>query len=186
MYFETVAKNGPKIKEICESLGMHMNWDCYTPLITYFPSVIFTELPEDSEFDLFGVSYRDVLHTHRHTLENPIVDEMSASNPYTYNIVMNKETAEKKGIEDADIICVQSHWGDKVEGRVKLSLLIHPQVLGVVGLGGWAKGRPIAKGKGVNFNTLLRSDYKHMCPVVGSLEIVSRVKAHTVKRRTEK
>jgi anaerobic selenocysteine-containing dehydrogenase len=186
MYFETVAKNKPKVKEICEKLGMHMNWDCYTPLITYFPSVIFTELPEDSEYDLLGVSYRDVLHTHRHMLENPIVDEMSASNPYTYNIVMNQEMAEKKGIEDKDIICVESHWGDKVEGRVKLSLLIHPNVLGVVGLGGWAKGRPIAKGKGVNFNALLRSDYKHMCPVVGSLEIVSRVKAYTVKRRTEK
>ncbi len=186
MYFETVAKNKPKIKEICESLGMRMNWDYYTPLISYFPSVIFTELPPDSEYDLMGVSYRDVLHTHRHMLENPFVDEMSTTNPYTYNIVMNAETAKKKGIEDTDIICVESHWGDKVEGQVKTSLLIHPQVIGVVGLGGWAKGRPIAKGKGVNFNALLRADHKHMCPVVGSLEIVSRVKAYTVKRRREK
>jgi anaerobic selenocysteine-containing dehydrogenase len=147
--------------------------------------VIYTELPEDSEYDLLGVSYRDSLHTHRFFLENPLVDEMSASNPYTFNIVMNEETAEKKNIQDGDLICVENHWGDKVEGRVKLSRLIHPRALAVVGLGGWAKGRPIAKGKGVNFNSLLRADYKHMCPVVGSLEIVSRMKAYTVKRRTE-
>jgi anaerobic selenocysteine-containing dehydrogenase len=110
---------------------------------------------------------------------------MSASNPYTFNVVMNEETAKKKNIEDGDIICVENHWGDKVEGSVKLSRLIHPRVLAVVGLGGWAKGRPIAKGKGVSFNSLLRADHKHMCPVVGSLEIVSRMKAYTVKRRAE-
>lgn len=185
MFFETVARNKPKIKEIFERIGIHMNWDYYTPLISYFPSVIYTELPPDSEYDLLGVSYRDVLHTHRHFLENPLVDEMSASNPYTFNIVMNEETAERRDIRDGDIICVENHWGDKVEGRVKLSRLIHPGVLAVVGLGGWAKGRPIAKNKGVNFNSLLRADHKHMCPVVGSLEIVARMKAYTVKRRTE-
>jgi len=185
MFFETVARNKPKIKEIFESIGIHMNWDYYTPLISYFPSVVYTELPPNSEYDLLGVSYRDVLHTHRHFLENPLVDEMSASNPYTFNIVMSEDTAADKDIQDGDIICVENHWGDKVEGRVKLSRLIHPRVLAVVGLGGWAKGRPIAKNKGVNFNSLLRADYKHMCPVVGSLEIVARMKAYTVKRRTE-
>ena len=186
MYFETVPRNKPKVKEICEKIGIHFNWDYFTPLISYFPSVIYTELPEDSEYDLLGVSYRDPLHTHRFFLQNPIIDEMSADNPYTFNIVMNKDTAKKKGIEDGDVIGVESHWGDKVEGRVKLSLLVHPRVLAIVGLGGWAKGRPIAKNKGVNFNELLRADYKHMCPVVGSFEIVSRMKAYTIKGRADK
>ena len=148
MFFETVSRNKPKVKEIFEKVGMHMNWDYYTPLISYFPSIIYTELPEDSEYDLLGVSYRDPLHTHRFFAQNPFIDEMSAINPYTLNIVMNTETAQKKDVEDGDIICVESHWGDKVEGRVKLSRLIHPKVLGVVGLGGWAKGRPIARGAG--------------------------------------
>jgi anaerobic selenocysteine-containing dehydrogenase len=186
MYFETVPRNKPKVKEICEKIGIHFNWDYFTPLISYFPSVIYTELPEDSEYDLLGVSYRDPLHTHRFFLQNPIIDEMSADNPYTFNIVMNKDTAKQKGIEDGDVIGLESHWGDKVEGRVKLSVLVHPRVLAVVGLGGWAKGRPIARNKGVNFNELLRADYKHMCPVVGSFEIVSRMKAYTIKRRADK
>jgi molybdopterin-containing oxidoreductase family molybdopterin binding subunit len=185
MFFETVSRNKPKVKEIFEKVGVHMNWDYYTPLISYFPSIIYTELPEDSEYDLLGVSYRDPLHTHRFFAQNPFIDEMSAINPYTLNIVMNTVTAQNKDVEDGDIICVESHWGDKVEGRVKLSRLIHPKVLGVVGLGGWAKGRPIAKGKGVSFNSLLRADYNHMCPVVGSLEITSRLKAYTIKRRSE-
>jgi len=181
MYFETVARNKPKIREICERIGIHMDWDYYTPLISYFPSVVYTELPPDSEYDLVALSYRDVLHTHRFTLENPIIDEMSATNPYTYNIVMNEKTCERKGIREGDTICVENHWGDKVTGRVKLSQAIHPRAVAIVGLGGWAKGRPVAKGKGVNFNELLRADYKHMCPVVGSFEIVVRVKAYPVE-----
>jgi len=186
MYFETVARNKPQVKKICENIGINFNWDYYTPLISYFPSVIYEELPSDSEYDLIGVSYRDVLHTHRFFLENPLVDEMSASNPYTYNVVMHAGTAKEKGIEDGDWIAVESHWGDKVEGRVKTSQLVHPKVLAVVGLGGWAKGRPVAKNKGVNFNELLRADYKHMCPVVGSFEICSRIKAYKIKGRSEK
>jgi anaerobic selenocysteine-containing dehydrogenase len=186
MYFETVAQNKPKIKEIFEKIGINLDWDYFTPLISYFPSVIYTELPPDSEYDLLALSYRDVLHTHRFMAENPFIDEMSANNPYTYNIAMNTETGKKRGIQDGDVIAVESHWGDKLEGRVKLSQLIHPRVLAMVGLGGWAKGRPIAKGKGVNFNVLLRADHKHMCPVVGSLEIVSRVKAYKMKGRSEK
>lgn len=185
LYFETVPYNKIKAKPICEKIGLNFNWDYYSPLIQYFPSVTYTELPPDSEYELLGVSYRDVLQTHRHFLENPLVDEMSAGNPYTFNIVMSEEAAKKRGIEDGDIVGVENHHGNKVEGRVKLSKLVHPRIVAIVGLGGWAKGRPIAKGKGINFNELLRADYKHMCPVVGSLEIVPRLKAYKIKGRAE-
>lgn len=180
MYFETVARNKPKIKEICEKIGMNFNWDYYTPLISYFPSVVYTELPADSKYDLFGVSYRDPLHTHRFAAQNPMVDEMSSSNPYTYNIVMNRKTAEEKGIFDGDTVCLENQWGERVEGRTKLSFLIHEKGVAVVGLGGWAKGRPVARNKGVNFNQLLKADYRHMCPVVGSFEIIPRLIAYKV------
>jgi len=61
---------------------------------------------------------------------------------------------------------------------VKLAEAIHPQVIGMVGLGGWARGRPIARGKGVNYNQLLSIDAKHICPIVGAVEESVRVKAY--------
>jgi anaerobic selenocysteine-containing dehydrogenase len=103
---------------------------------------------------------------------------MSSVDPYTYNIVMNMETAKKKGIKDGDTIYVEAPWGYKVPGRVKLVQAIHPQVMAIVRLGGWAKGRPIARGKGINFNALLKGDHKHICPIVGSIEESCRVKAY--------
>lgn len=77
---------------------------------------------------------------------NPLVDEASRSNPYSYNIVMHAVTAKKRGIRDGDLIVVENPWGDRVSGNVKLSELIHERVLGIVGLGTWNRGGSLNRG----------------------------------------
>ncbi|MFH1125351.1 MAG: molybdopterin-dependent oxidoreductase [Pseudomonadota bacterium] len=179
LYFEFLEVDRARIPAIAEKLGIHAEWEQYSPLITYFPSVIYTEVNEDSEYDLIAFSYRDILHTGSNSYENPLIDEMSRYNPFTYNIVMNVETARKKGIKDGDLVCVENVKGLAMTGRVKLMRGIHPKVIGSVGGGGgWAKARPIAKGKGVMFNNLLILDQKHLCPITASIETAVRVKIY--------
>ena len=74
-----------------------------------------------------------------------------------------------------DVIDVET---DKVIGKVKLTQLIHPRVVAVTGLGSWARGTPLARGKGVNPNQLLRIDQDYTCPITGTLEITARAKAY--------
>jgi anaerobic selenocysteine-containing dehydrogenase len=180
MYFESHEKDRPEIQKRAESIGFHMNWDHYTALTSYFPSIIYTELPPDSEYDLLTISPHDSLMTGRFTTDNPYQNELATNNPFTYSIAMNAETARKKGIQDGDTICLENRYGDKETGRVKLTQLIHPQVVAAVGLGGWAKGRTVGRSKGINYNGLLRMDQYHMCPVSGSAEPTARVKAYKV------
>jgi len=52
----------------------------------------------------------------------------------------------------------------------------------MTGLGSWARGRPLAKGKGANPNQLLRLDQNYVCPITGTLEITARVKVSGVER----
>ena len=78
------------------------------------------------------------------------------------------------------MVCLENFRGNKATGRVKLSRLIHQQAVAVVGLGGWAKGRPVALGKGTNFNELLVADHKHIDPLCGAFEICVKVKAYKV------
>ncbi|MFC1900052.1 molybdopterin-dependent oxidoreductase [Chloroflexota bacterium] len=181
VYYEIHEHDREPVKERAESIGIHMDWDQYTALLSYFPAALYTDVGPDSEFDLVGISTRDVLHTQRFMAENPVIDEMSQSNPYTYNIVMHQETAKEKGIEDGDTICLENFKGNKITGRVKLSKFVHKQAVSVVGMGGWAKGRPIAKGKGVNFNVLLPADQKHIDPLCGAFEITVKLKAYKVE-----
>jgi anaerobic selenocysteine-containing dehydrogenase len=178
MYYEAIEEDKEESRQKAESIGFKLNWDYFTAMTSYFPSIIYTELPPDSEYDLVIVSQRDSLMTYRFTADNPYINAMAERNPYTYNIAMNAETAKKKGIKDGDTICLEDRWGDKQVGQVKLSQLVHPQVVAAVGLGSWAKGRPIAKGKGINPNAFLKQDQHHFCPLSGAAEPAARVKAY--------
>jgi len=183
VYYEINLRDKEEVRKRAEKIGMHMEWEQYTPLLSYFQAVMYKDVPPDSEYDLVAVSPRDVLHTHRFSAENPWLNEMSENNPYTYNIVMNAETAKDKGIDEGDIVSLENFRGDKIVGPCKLSKLIHRRVVAVVGLGGWAKGRPIARGKGMNFNELLPADCRHMDPICGAFEINVMVKATKVGGR---
>lgn len=179
IYFEFLQSDRATLIPMAEKLGAKADWEQYFPLISYFPSVVYTEVEEDSEYDFIAFSYRDILHAGSATYNNPILCEMSETSPFTFNIVMNHETAKKKGIKDGDLICVENTKGLAMTGRVKLMKAIHPQVLGSVGGGGgWARGRPIAKGRGVMFNNLLILDQQHICPITASIETAVRVKVY--------
>jgi molybdopterin-containing oxidoreductase family molybdopterin binding subunit len=178
VYLEGLEADREEIRKKGEQVGLHLDWNQYTPLVTYFPSVVNTELPPDSEYDLLLISQRDSLMSQRFTARNPQINAMALTNPFTYNITMNEETGKKKGLKDGDTICLENHWGDKVTGNVKLTELIHPKVVAAVGLGSWAKGTPISRGKGVNPNALIRQDQHHFCIISGSVEPVVRIKAY--------
>lgn len=176
IYYEFLERDKEVIRRVGETIGIHLNWEYFTPLASYFPSVIYEEAGSNSEFDLIAISHRDILHTHRFSADNPWIDEMSFTNPYTYNIVINIETAKKRKLKEGDTIIVENQMGAKVTGKIKLAHAIHPKVIAMVTLGGWAKGRPIAKGKGINFNQLLIGNQNYVCPITGVVEGAVKVK----------
>jgi len=180
MFFEEVEATRYEIKKRGEKIGFHLNWDAFTGLTSYFPSILYTELPPDSEYDLLVVSQRDPLMCQRFSADNAFLNEAATINPYTHNVTMNAATAKGKGIKEGDSICLENHWGDKVTGRVRLSQLIHPGVLAAVGLGSWARGKTISRGKGINPNALTRHDQLHFCAVSGAAEPTARVKAYKI------
>jgi anaerobic selenocysteine-containing dehydrogenase len=102
---------------IAEKLGIRMDWNQYTPLLTYFPSVLYEEEKTHPDHDLIAFTYRDTLHSATATFENPLLDEMSRNNPFTYNICIHPETAGKKGIKDGDMIVAENIRGNSMTGR---------------------------------------------------------------------
>ena len=62
-------------------------------------------------FDLQAVSYQVPWHTASQTCENPWLDEVSQSEPYSYFICLNPRTAAARGIADGDPIWVESTAG---------------------------------------------------------------------------
>jgi molybdopterin-containing oxidoreductase family molybdopterin binding subunit len=181
IYLEYLVEIGEKIKVINGETGLDFKLDQYIPLISWTPSSI--HRINDPNYDLYCFSYRDILHTGSSTMEQPWIDEASQMNPYTYFITMHRSTAEKKGFKDGDAIEVESYSGRKARGRLKLMEGQHPQVVGIAACSGhWAKGQPIAKGKGTNFDILLELDQDHLDPICTTIETCARTKVRRLER----
>jgi len=176
IYLHDLALYGPKIKELAEGVGLHYDWEQYTGLVSWFPT---PPQKAPSEYDLYCYSYRDTLHTGSGTQENPYLDEASGMNSFTYNIVINTETAKKKGLKDGDVIWIESDYGRKTKGPIKITEGVHPQCIGIAATAGhWVKGQPIAYNKGVSYNKILQLDLKHSDPVSMTIETATKVKIY--------
>lgn len=180
IYLEYLVDVGEKVRELTSEAGIDIDLDQYTPLISWYPCSI--HKVKDDSFDLYCLSYRDILHTGSHTMQQPWLDEASQMNPYTYNITMNVDTAKQKGIDDADTIEIESYNGSKVQGIVKLMQGHHPSTVGIAACSGhWCRGMPVAHGKGVNFDTLMQNDLLHVDPISLNIETAVKVKIRKVK-----
>ena len=74
-------------------------------------------------------------------------------------------------MKDRDAVEVKTATGRKVKGTLKLLEGQHPQTVGIAACSGhWAKGMPIARGKGSNFDNLLEIDMKHCDNVSMNIE----------------
>jgi len=99
--------------------------------------------------------------------------------PYTYYVSINTRTAQEKGLQDLDEVYVESVYGHRVKGRIKLREGQHPQTLAIACTAGhWAKGQPIARGKGTHFNALMEAKFAECDPVTLNLETCVRVKIY--------
>ncbi|MBI4296800.1 MAG: molybdopterin-dependent oxidoreductase [Chloroflexi bacterium] len=178
IYLEYMVEMREKAEKIMKELGMDYDFTQFTPFISWTPCWVHTD---NQEYDLYCFSYRDTLHTGSSTMEQPWLDEASRMNPYTYTITMNTDAARTRGLKDGDIIEVESVSGRKVRGQLKLMEGQHPQTMGIAACSGhWAKGLPIAKDKGTNFDQLLELDLQHVDPVTWGIETSVRVKVRKV------
>jgi len=181
IYLEYMVDEGEKTREIAKEIGFEIDTSQHVPLISWFPCS--THLEKDPQYDLYCFSYRDIVHTGSSTMEQPWLDEASRMNPYTYNITMNADTAKKKGLKEGDTIEIANVYGRKVKGPLKLMEGQHPQTIGIVACTGhWAKGQPIARGKGTNFDTLLEFDHKHIDPYSHNIETAVKVKVRKLEQ----
>ena len=175
LYWEFVLGMGEKVREIAEPRGINLDWGQFTALPTYTPCH-----PDDgksAEYDLYAITYRDILHSGSATHQHPEIDQMAMMNPYSHYIIVNEDVGKVKGLKDGQMVYVESDAGRRVKGRVKLMQGIHPKIIAFAATSGhWSKHMPIAFGKGVHFNNLLEIDKDHIDSVSLSVEASIRVK----------
>jgi anaerobic selenocysteine-containing dehydrogenase len=175
IYWEFMLDLKAKTRKIADDLGLTVDWNRYIPLPDWFP--IPPHLVKDPQYDLYCFSWAGTTHQNTSTQEQPWLDEASKMDPYMYFINMNADTARQKGLKAGDKVEIESSRGNKIIGVLQVRKGQHPQTLTVMGCSGhWAKGQPIARGKGVNFNSLIELHWEESDPVTFSIEPCVKVK----------
>jgi len=153
VYLEHLLQTGKEVEKIINQLGIEWDLKPYTPLLEYFPC--HATVSNEDGFDLQIVNFKVPFITFSVTTENLWINEISEANPYTYNVMINKKTAEKKNLKDQDHVKITSRFSSG-EGYIKTTELIHPECLGIPStLGHWANAYSISKYKGTGFNNFL-------------------------------
>jgi anaerobic selenocysteine-containing dehydrogenase len=177
LYHEWVPRFGEQIRQIAQERGVgDIDASGFLPLPDWRPCHAFQPQPG---YDLQAICYQAPWHTFPQASENPWLEELCRSEPYSYFICMNSRTASDKGIGDGDPIWLESTAGARLKGRARLTEAIHPHVVAIAGNGGhWAGGMPLARDRGILFNSLLPFDLKHIDLVSLTIDCDARVKAY--------
>jgi anaerobic selenocysteine-containing dehydrogenase len=177
LYHEWAPRLGEQIRQIAEEMGIgDIDTSGFLPLPDWRPCRAFQPQPG---YDLQVIHHQAPWHTLSQACENPWLEEVCRSEPYSYFVCLNSRTASDRGISDGDPIWLESPEGRRLRGRARLTEAIHPQVVAIAGNGGhWAQGMPLARDRGVFFNSLLTFDLKHIDLVSLTIDCDARVKVY--------
>ena len=158
IYYENILAAGPKVREVTDRMGLK-DWDTsdYVALSDW-KACTSTSHNHSDGFDLKAVYFKITTHYASWSAQNPWLAELGECNPYSQKILIHTKAAASRGIKDRETICVESPVG-KVTGQAKVTECIHPEVIGIAAhFGSFAKGKPVAYGKGASFNRLVPFD----------------------------
>jgi thiosulfate reductase / polysulfide reductase chain A len=115
------------------------------PLPVYVPR----DWQPSPEFPLYLINWQEASHTHSRTQNNEWLLELKPFAPF----ILHPDTVARHGIADGEEIIVESPHG-QVQGRVKPSKRMHPEVIGLQhGFGHTAMGSR-ARGRGCSDSVL--------------------------------
>jgi len=176
IYLEHFLDRGRELKNVLDKLGLEWDLSDYKPLSEFMPCPSYNAL-QDGDYDLIAVHYKFPYVYGSYGNENPWIDEI-CERTNAYNILLNESVGKAKGIRDGDTVWLESPVR-KVKATVKLTQCIHPEAVGIGGhFGHWSAGMPVARGKGINFNSLLPTDIDHIDMISSALDHCVQVKVY--------
>jgi anaerobic selenocysteine-containing dehydrogenase len=158
---------------------MEYIFDLYRPIPHWVES---SELRAPAEgYDLWAINWKTpyIGNDAGNLTGNPWLAEIYSKDPWESVILLNPATASKKRLKDGQIVVVESRYG-KIEGRLRVSELFHPDAVGIGGSYGLGtcQSNPLNR-VGPNFNALLSIDPKTFDGVSAGQDTAPAVKVYT-------
>jgi len=172
---ENLAKHNVSFPMIDD---MEYVFDLYRPIPHWVESSEFRG--PDRGYDLWAINWKTpyIANDAGNLTGNPWLAEIYAKDPWESVILLNPATAARKKLKDGEIVVVESRYG-RIEGRLRISELFHPDAVGVGGSYGLGtcQSNPLNR-LGPNFNALLSIDPITFDAVSGGQDTAPAVKVY--------
>ncbi|MCX8022559.1 MAG: molybdopterin-dependent oxidoreductase [Syntrophorhabdaceae bacterium] len=166
MYFMELKRVGDRLRTnlLEHNISFPMIEDMDYVLNLYRPIPHWVESSEfrgpEEGYDLWAINWKTPYFAcdSSNLTGNPWLAEVYTKDPWESVILINPATALRKGLKDGQMVVVESRYG-RIEGRLKVSELFHPDAVGIgggYGLG-TCQSNPLNR-MGPNFNALLSID----------------------------
>jgi molybdopterin-containing oxidoreductase family molybdopterin binding subunit len=175
LYYEHFLGAGEKLRKLLQEMELERDWETedYQPLPDWKPCPAY--LAPGPDYDLFAVNYKLPTHTFSRTVENPWLREFNLQED-AFALLLHEEKGREKGLKEGDVVWVESQYGFRVKGRVKLTKGVHREVVAIAGGFGRRVAEPGAQGVGVDFNWLLPHRLDRMDTLCGAMDACVRVR----------
>lgn len=141
IYYEYILDAGKKVERLTHDMGVDWDVSRYKALPDWVPGPGYRTVKPG--FDLYAVTFKWPFMTGSFSSFNPWLAELREHYPYAGVVLLNRKTAEQKGIRDGDVIELENASGSKVESVAKLTECIHPECVGLDhSAGNWASILP--------------------------------------------
>lgn len=185
-YFEHLFRTGNTLRHNLERQGITIPgqdmadvWNHYRPIPRWTGRPDETAAPQ---YDLVAMNWATPQFRMNcgDQTGNPLLNEVvDRTDPYQFAVLINRETARQKGLNDGDRVVVEAYWGGKAEGLLRVTDLIHPDAVGIPAIHGFRSmhRNPITR-RGPHFNSLLSSAEGTFDPVHGGIDRSPRVRVY--------
>ncbi len=189
IYFNRLKASGDKMRENLKNSNVKLpNWENQEDYFRVYEPIPYwiagPELTAPADYDMWVCNWKTpfMVFGTGDTQQNAWLAELREADPYEMFVWMNDETAREKGLQDEDLIWIESRWG-RTKGMVKLTGLIHPEVVGVPACYGSSTMMmsPDSK-KGTYYNILVTGKEDiGLDPISGSVTVSPKVKVYKAK-----
>jgi anaerobic selenocysteine-containing dehydrogenase len=185
IYYQRMVQNGEKMMQQYKEYNVKIpNWDLEHAYSHYSGMPVWQE--KDANFETtaeypykviqwkihYGTTLVGNLYNNAYMQE--VIDNF---NPNIKCIQVPVAIANELGLKEGDTIRVEARYAGSVEGKVHITKLLHPKVIGIPGkFGSRTKYMMPLENTGVSFNRLLTDDERYLNPVSLAMEASPQVR----------
>jgi molybdopterin-containing oxidoreductase family molybdopterin binding subunit len=175
VYYEFMLHAKKELDEVIKEYNIPIDTSDYLPLPEWRPCPAYKPVSGDGQ-RLFLVNYKTPQQSYGSIFQSIKVLQELTEIHRDDDLLINTATAAKLGLRDGDTVVIESENGVKFKTRIRVTELVHPEVVACHGNSGRFSRQLASTSSGIHWNDFVVFDEEHVDFVSTAVDSCIRVK----------